>query len=514
MAELALRQAQGAPPASDGSARPAAKIASERRSEPPRRSPWRILGASAFAAFEIAALAVGGLWALGGLGRAYLETQDRAVVVPGVKVAGHDVGGLQGGDLEAVAFAAGLAATSQPIVLAVGSEEVETTRLLLGAEPDPRGAIEAALAVGRSGNPLRDLYDRVHAGRGEFDFSVSYSFDEQRAIDRLLALAPEVETPSLPTRLDFDARKVVPAQRGTALLAYDSMSAIATGLARGDDRIELVVQDKPPVTDPLASIADSLDISIVLGSFDTPYQQDEAHADRSHNLKVGAAALDGTVVMPGEVFSFNEVVGDRTAENGYRYATGIEAGQLVDVVGGGICQVSSTIFGAAFFAGLGIVQAVPHSRPSDYVDMGLDSTVVYGSLDMKLRNDYDFPVVLHMTVSQGKVHAEVLGPRRPYQVVFERKLEETKPFDRVWRDDPTLRTGAEKLVQRGRRGFKMKRYRKLLQGGTVVKTEEWKLEYPSTTEIHKRGTNPSGELPEDKPLPKLREPAPNLKITQ
>jgi hypothetical protein len=108
----------------------------------------------------------------------------------------------------------------------------------------------------------------------------------------------------------------------------------------------------------------------------------------------------------------------------------------------------------------------------------------------------------------------VLGPRRPFQVAFERKLEEVKPFGSVWRDDPKLRTGAQKLVQRGRRGFKLKRYRKLLQGGTVVKTEEWKLEYPSTTEIHKRGTNPAGELPEDKPLPMLREPAPSLKITQ
>jgi vancomycin resistance protein YoaR len=469
---------------------------------------------------EVVALVAAGGWALTVLGGAHLAAQNADVVVPGVSVAGYEVGGLSGADLEAVALAAGFAATSQPLTLAVGDAEVETTPFELGATPDPSGAIEAALAVGRSGNPLRDLADRLHAsrsvapGESEFDFPMSYRFDEERAIDRLLALAPTVETPSLPTRLDFDARKVVPAQRGTALLAYDSMSAIATGLARGADRIELVVQDKPPVEDPLEKVAGYLDISIVLGSFDTPYLQDEVNKDRSHNLKVGAAALDGTVVMPGEVFSFNEVVGDRTAENGYRYATGIEAGQLVDVVGGGICQVSSTMFGAAFFGGLGIVQAVPHSRPSDYVDMGLDSTVVYPTLDMKLKNEYDFPVVLHMTVSQGKVHAEVLGPRRPYQVTFERRLEEVRPFESVWRDDPTMRTGATKLVQRGRRGFKMKRHRKLLQGGAVVRSEEWKLEYPSTTEIHKRGTNPSGELPEDKPLPTLREPAPNLKITQ
>jgi vancomycin resistance protein YoaR len=511
MVEAVLRQATAEEQAPGQ--RPARDDRGAKQSSPPR-GPWRTLGASAFAAAEIVGLLLGGGWAGAGLLRAHLDAQHAEIVVPGVAVAGYDVGGLAGNDLEAVALAAGLAATAQPLTLTVGKSEVHTSRFELGAEPDPSGAIEAALAVGRSGNPLRDLHDRLRAGQGEFDFGVSYRFDEPRAIDRLLALQPTVETPSLPTRLDFDARKVVPAQRGTALLAYDSMSAIATGLARGADRIELEVQDKPPVDDPLGAVAADLDISIVLGSFDTPYQTDEASADRTHNLKVGAAALDGKVLLPGEVFSFNEAVGDRSAEHGYRYATGIEAGQLVDVVGGGICQVSSTLFGAAFFAGVGIVQAVPHSRPSDYVDMGLDSTVVYGSLDMKLRNDYEFPIVLHMTVSQGKVHAEVLGPRRPYQVAFERKLEEVKPFGSVWRDDPKLRTGTQKLVQRGRRGFKLKRYRKLLQGGAVVKTEEWKLEYPSTTEIHKRGTNPTGELPEDKPLPMLREPAPSLKITQ
>ena len=368
--------------------------------------------------------------------------------------------------------------------------------------------------MGRSGAFIQDLRDRLAAAHGEFDFPVGYRFDESRAVDRLLALAPSVETPSLPTRLDFDARKVVPAERGTALLAYDSMSAIATGLAQGTDRIELVIADKPPVEDPLGAVADDLDISVVLGSFDTPYMTDKTQTDRNHNLKVGATAIDGTVVMPGEVFSFNKVVGDRSAENGYRYATGISAGQLIDVLGGGICQVSSTIFGAGFFGGLTIMWGQPHSRPSSYVDMGLDSTVVYPTVDMRLRNDYEFPVVMHMTVLQGRVHAEVLGPRRPYQITFERTLVEKLPYNTVWRDDFKLKAGTQKLVQRGRRGFKLKRYRKFLQGGVVMKTEERELNYPPTTEIFKRGTNPAGEVPEKKQLPKLREPSPNLKITQ
>ena len=462
------------------------RMEEERHPRGKQNKPLRVLAATVFAFAEIGAMTVALGWAGAQVGHAWLDSLDSGAVVPGVKVAGTRVGGLEKDDLAAVVLAAGLADTAKGLTLVAGDVEAETTRSELGAEPDPRGAVEEALAVGRSGAVIQDLRDRLAAAHGEFDFPVGYRFDESRAVDRLLALAPTVETPSLPTRLDFDARKVVPAERGTALLAYDSMSAIATGLAQGAERIELVIADKPPVEDPLGAVADDLDISVVLGSFDTPYMTDKTQTDRNHNLKVGATAIDGAVVMPGEVFSFNKVVGDRSAENGYRYATGISAGQLIDVLGGGICQVSSTVFGAGFFAGLSILWGQPHSRPSSYVDMGLDSTVVYPTVDMRLRNDYDFPVVMHMTVLQGRVHAEVLGPRRPYQITFERSLVEKLPYNTVWRDDFKLKAGTQKLVQRGRRGFKLKRLRKFLQGGVVVKTEERDLNYPPTTEIFKR----------------------------
>lgn len=445
---------------------------------------------------------------------AYAESRAADTVLPGVSLSGHDVGGLQGDVVEAVAAAAAQASLDQPMKLVAGEAETTTTARALGAVPIASSSVEPALSVGRSGDLLADLRARTAAERGEIDLPIGYRFVEDRALAQLLALAPEVERPSLPTRLDLEGRKVEPARRGSALLAYDSLSSVAVGLARGADRIELVVQPKPPVTDPLEPIVDQLDLSVVLGSFDTPYATDAAARDRTHNLEVGSAAINGSVIMPGEGFSFNEVVGPRSAEAGYRYATGIAAGQLIDVLGGGICQVSSTLFGAAFFAGLEIVEARPHSRPSSYVDMGLDSTVVYPSIDMKVRNPYDFPVVLHMTVSQGKVRAEVLGPRRPFQVAFERELQEVLPYETIWRNDGRLRAGTEDVVQRGRRGFKLERRRNLYEAGELVKTEKTELRYPPTTRILRRGTNPAGEVPENKKRVPLRDPAPQLRIVQ
>lgn len=442
----------------------------------------------------------------------HAAAQGTSTVTSGVKLAGQDVGGLDEAALRERAAQLGAAAMDRPLTLAAGEAEVETSVRALGASPVLEASVDNALSVGRSGDPWVDLRDRVRARRGAIDLPIGYRFVDGPALQELLALAPHVERPSLPTRLDLERRKVLPASTGSALLAFDSLSSVAVGLAEGAERIDLVVQPKPAADDPLADLADALDVSVVLGSFDTPYQSTDA--DRTHNLKVGAAAIDGTVLLPGEVFSFNGTVGPRSAEAGYRYATGIAAGQLVDTMGGGICQVSSTLFGAGFFGGLEIVRARPHSRPSSYVDMGLDSTVVFPDIDMKLRNDFDFPVVLHMTVSRGKVRAEVLGPRRPYQVAFERELSERLPYETVWRDDARLRTGTEVVAQRGMRGFKLKRTRKLYQAGDVVKTEDWELHYPPTTQILRRGTSESGQVPEQKPKPPLRDPAPRLRIVQ
>ncbi len=490
---------------------PAAEPEPERRARP--SSPRRRVGW--LAASESLAMAVGGLAVAAALWSGLEETRRDERVVPGVRLAGREIGGLTAEQLPAIAEAAAMASLDRKLVLAAPGVEVATTARELGAVPSPEAAIAASLQIGRSGDLLTDLRARARAQRGELELAVGHRFTEEEALARLLALAPAVERPSLPTRFDMEARKILPAQRGIRLSAFDSLSAVAVGLAAGAERIELVVAPGPEVADPLASLAAGLDIGTVLASFSTPYSSEPNYADRAANLKVGAAALDGHVLMPGEVMSFNQVVGDRTDTAGFRYAPGIADGELIDTVGGGICQISSTLYGAAFFAGLELAHSRPHSRPSSYVDMGLDSTVVFGSVDMKLKNPFDFPVVLHTSVSAGKVKVEVLGARKVFdEVAFERQVKEVLPHSTIVRDDGRLRVGAEAVSQRGMRGFKVVRTRKLYRGGELVDTQAWDLFYPPTTHIVRRGSNPRGEYPESKPLPPLRDPARELRVVQ
>jgi hypothetical protein len=225
----------------------------------------------------------------------------------------------------------------------------------------------------------------------------------------------------------------------------------------------------------------------VLGEFETHYDRSEKARDRTYNLRLAASKLDGHVLLPGETFEFNEAVGPRDEANGYKVATVIAEGELVDGIGGGTCQISGTLHGAVFFSGLEIVYRTPHTRPSAYIKMGLDATVVYPTIDFKFRNPFDFPVVLHETVKNGIVRAEVLGPAKSRTVTLIRRITAVQPYEELERPDDRLPRGTRALAQRGVPGFTVSRYRIVRMGPHAVR-EHWVDKYPPTSQIVRVGT--------------------------
>ncbi len=137
---------------------------------------------------------------------------------------------------------------------------------------------------------------------------------------------------------------------------------------------------------------------------------DAAQAGRRDNVALAARTIDGVIVGPGKGFSFNKVVGERTAQAGYVEARVIIDGRNEPGLAGGICQVSSTLYNAALLAGMKITERHAHSRPVPYLTPGLDATVAYGSLDLKWSNPWDFPVT---------VRAGLLGSGTELEVVIE-----------------------------------------------------------------------------------------------
>jgi len=309
--------------------------------------------------------------------------------------------------------------------------------------------------------------------------------DRERALQTLLTLKDELDRIPSDARLDLEKRTLVPEVRGRKLDVDASLAAIESALRDGATVAELKFSERKPRR--LASELGQVDFSQVLGFFETRYDRSQRQEARTYNLRLAASRLDGHVLMPGEVFDFNAVVGPRDEANGYKVATVIAEGELVDGIGGGTCQISGTLHGAIFFAGLELVERIPHTRPSSYIKMGLDATVVYPTINFRFKNPYSFPVVLHETVKNGVVRAEVLGPERPRTVTFVRRILDAIPYEELERPDKELPRGERVLSQRGMAGFKLRRYRIVRSGQHAVR-ERWDEIYPPTSQIVRVGT--------------------------
>lgn len=144
----------------------------------------------------------------------------------------------------------------------------------------------------------------------------------------------------------------------------------------------------------------------VLGHCETPYSN---NPKRITNLELACKALDGLILEPGQEFSYNETLGERTAEKGYQPAPAYSGTTLVDSLGGGICQVSSTLYLASVYAELTILERVNHGYPVHYIPYGMDATVNWGFTDLKMRNDSEFPVKIQAEASDGYVKVDILG---------------------------------------------------------------------------------------------------------
>jgi vancomycin resistance protein YoaR len=448
----------------------------------------------------------------------YVVSLRGQATIAGLRAGGELVGGVAFAQLDAPLERAIDRFLDGRIVLTLGSEERPVTRREAGFMIDRDAARRAIMTAGRSGDPLADLMLRARARRGRVDLVLPTEIDRHKALEMLTELKDDVDRAPQDARLDLERHTIAPSRPGYLLRVYDSMVALEYAARANQSRVPLAAAPSSPKVKE-EDLKD-IDISTVLGNWETHYSSTGVDSDRTYNLKVGADHLNGHILKPHEDFSFNEVVGDRTEKEGYRVAPVIAGGELIDGLAGGMCQIASTLHAAAFFAGLDIVQSTPHSRPSAYITMGLDSTVVYPSVDLKLRNPYDFPVVMHYTVNQGWVKVELLGKERPYKVIFEREIKSETGFGSETRGDHDAPAGQRFVLQEGYPGYSLMRRRFIFAKAEVprwsspeplddilakqktikpIKREQWALHYPATTLINAVGTGPQGLKKKDPP---------------
>ena len=331
---------------------------------------------------------------------------------------------------------------------------------------------------------------------GELSGAFPIKLDATAVAKTLSALKSEFDRPPRNASLDLEGRAVIPAQDGIVIDMLGSKEVVELAARMGKTELELAVAHVSPTVSDLGID----DISTVLATFSSKYRVSDGR--RNDNLKLLASRIDGTIMQPGELFSFNKTSGARTEKEGYKMAHVIMKGEMVDGMAGGACQISTTLNGAAFLAGMELVESTPHSRPSTYAPRGLDATVVYPTTDLKLRNPYDFPIAVHFKIARGLAVVEILGREKPFdKVEWSATTQKRIPFDTITREDGKMGVGYMVVDQKGEYGFKVKRYRKVLRDGKVIKSDEWNLSYRPVVEYVRMGTNPDPNLP---PPPRRR----------
>ena len=425
--------------------------------------------------------------ALGGLSAWLAMPEPRApAAAPAVTMGGRALTDTDAAACRDAARDAAREWLEQPLTVVVAGTAVARTREQLGARVDE--AHLQALVTERldASSALRRDHARAH-GSAPLELAVPWTVDSAAALGALLQMKDELDVPPVDARFDFKTKELSPDHPGRRVDVWRTLERLDAALAQGAPSVDAAVEEVAAHRTAAQLAGASTDE--VLGWFETKYARDLKHEARSYNLRLAASKLDGTVLLPGETFDFNQIVGARSEANGYKVAPVIAQGELVDGIGGGTCQVAGTLHAAAFFAGLDIPDRRPHTRPSFYIKMGLDAAVAYPTVTLKLENPLPFPVVLHETVQGGVVRAEILGPKRTRDVTFGRRIDEVVQFPEREVPDVKLPKGARELQQRGIPGFKVTRWRVVRQGPFAVR-EHHQDTYPPTAQIWRVGSGP------------------------
>jgi len=332
-------------------------------------------------------------------------------------------------------------------------------------------AVTKAYDIGHKGNHFKKLADVISAQLERKDIALNYTYDEQYIKSRLEDISTEIgqEAKDATIALKDGVFVITDEVEGKTLDAdksYDLIRAQIESMASAT--LELDVD----VTQPEIKRADLENIRDNLGEYSTKFNA--ADADRTHNIKIATNSASGVLLKPGEIYSVDKIVGPRLAQNGYKEANVIINNELVPGIGGGVCQVSSTMYNAALLSNLKIVERRSHSLPSSYIPMGRDATISEGYIDLKFQNTTQYPIYIHGEVKGSWVKFSIYGrndnPGRTVKIKTE-VVKKTDPQIKIV-EDPTLPAGTEVEEKKAYTGYVVRSYRIVMENGVEVSREE------------------------------------------
>ena len=403
----------------------------------------------------------------------------------------------------------------------IGQEAVESTWEL--------GDTQLTLTKGQPGNLIdrESVKDEIftYMGRGEivdlasaqpqFTMKLEQTLPEELDLTDVL---DQVETEVQNAQFN-KAEKLF--QEDSVGISFDAHAAqtVFDGMDWGETQsIDLIL------TQPETTVAD-LEPQLYQDVLGTCSTNISGSANRVQNISLAAQFFNGTVLMPGEEFSYNGTVGSRQASRGFLPAPAYVSGQTVQEIGGGVCQGSSTIYLAALRANLEITERYPHGYITRYVPDGMDATVYYGVKDFKFKNDTPFPVKIQGSVSGRTLTVNILGTKSDnITVEMTNETVGTTGYNTVYKVDSSLSAGSSRVDVTPYAGYTIKTYRNLYENGKLIDTKledtsvyksRDKVVMVSPADAYKYGI-PGYSAPAPKPTPApapTPDPAPSPEAT-
>ena len=425
----------------------------------------------------------------------YQNYAVRDVIYPGVFVDGVSVGDMTIEEAKAAltANATDVETSAVPyaVTVAIGDKTWQVDQTNVPAVRNLGNVLERAYAIGRTNTtdiqitphtPFRQRIDRLmdlRTNYAQLTTDVTYDTEAVKAVVQEIS--------------DFITREPINAQ----ILSFDYKTRAFTF---SDDYPGIEIDSELLYNRIIAALDEGQQGAIVTtnltltpaaitkGDLTTDFSLIAAYttdttndSNRNTNINLACQAINGTALLPGEVFSFNSATGQRTTAKGYKAAGAIAAGQSIEEVGGGICQVSSTIFNAVARADLEIVERSPHAWPSTYVDRGEDATVNWPNLDFKFRNNTDAPIFIITYYNDRKMSAEIWGLALEDGVTIDldsKVVRTMEPSSEVkYVQNPDLPKGTSKTTVKSRTGYVVETYKVWYLNGQETKRE---LFYTST----------------------------------
>lgn len=362
----------------------------------------------------------------------------------------------------------------------------------LGIKTDVETALKEALSLGRRGSAIERIQERWAAAKDGKTIVVPVAAEKQKIQTLLKPVTLEIQKGAQNAKYIYHNKKVeiIPHADGISLNIDKTIAMLLEASKNPPSGSGISVNLPVEVIHPQVTSEQLKEKSIttVTGAFTTYFNTGKV--SRSKNIGIAVKYLDGTVVPPGATFSFNKAVGPRTKGAGFEEALIIVDKEFVPGVGGGVCQVSSTLYNAALRSGMKIQERSRHSKIINYVPVGLDAAVSYGYVDFRFVNTTEHYIAICAEVHGGALNVQILGEQKnPYTIEVRSVIENTVEPRTEYRNDSGIAKGKEYIESPGRKGHVVKVERLWYQDGKEIKREVISRDfYPAEARVIVRGS--------------------------